>query len=80
MMSIIAGSKWTIPVVLVLVVGLIVFGLIQYGGNIESERNQVERLEQEVETRERIDEAIRNTPTDTDGARRLLNEFLQSRD
>lgn len=41
---------------------------------------QIEKLQQDLETRGRIDDAIRNTPTDTDGSLRVLDDFLNSRD
>jgi len=41
---------------------------------------QIEELEQDLETRRRIDDAVRNTPSDTDGSIGVLNEFLNSRD
>lgn len=39
-----------------------------------------ERLEQGLETRKRIDAAVRNSPRDTDGSLRVFGDFLDSRD
>jgi len=69
------GSKWMLPVVLVLAVGLIFFGLIQYGKNTQEQENLNQQLQTEIETRERIDDAIRNSPTDPNAAL----EFLRNR-
>ena len=41
---------------------------------------QIEQLEQGIETRKRIDDAIRNTPSDRDGSVGVLDDFLRSRD
>jgi len=73
------GLKRLIPVGIVLVVGLISFFLIQYGENTQAREQEVQQLQNQIETRDKIDEAIKRTPTDTDGARGLLSDFLGSR-
>jgi len=73
------GLKRLIPVGIVLVVGLISWLLIQYGENTQAREQEVQQLQNQIETRERIDEAIKRTPADTDGARGVLSDFLDSR-
>lgn len=73
------GLRMVIPAAIVLVVGVISWFLIQYGENTQAREQEVQQLQNQIETRERIDEAIRRTPTDTDGARGVLSDFLDSR-
>lgn len=80
MIGSIVGSRLFAPVASALVVILIFWGLIQYGQNTERNSQEADRLRDQIETRDRIDEAIRNTPDDTDGARGVLTDFIQSRD
>lgn len=61
------------------VVILIFWLMIQYGKSIQEQEQIQEQLEGHIDTRERIDEAIRNTPIDTDGAIGVLDDFLDSR-
>lgn len=41
---------------------------------------QIEKLEESLQTRKRIDAAIRNAPSDRNGSIRVLDDFLSSRD
>ena len=59
----------------VLAVGLILWLTIQYGQSIERNNQLQEDLQNNVETRERIDESIDSSPTDPSGAL----EWLQQR-
>lgn len=68
------GPRVLVGVGLVLVVGLISYTMIQYGVSMERERQAQENLQNNVDTRERIDNAIRNSPSDADAALRLLRE------
>jgi len=68
------GSKWMLPVVLVLAVGLISFSLIQYGKNTQEQENLNQQLQDNIETRERIDDAIRNSPDDPNAALEFLRD------
>jgi hypothetical protein len=73
------GLKRLIPAGIVLAVGVIFWALIQYGENTQAREQEVQQLQNQVETRNQIDEAIRRTPTDPDGARGVLSDFLDSR-
>ncbi len=59
-----AGSRAGSLVGIALVAGLIFYGLIQYGKNIQADQQELQRLRAGQETRERIDEEINNAPTD----------------
>jgi len=59
----------------VLAVGLTLWLMIQYGQSIERSNQLQEDLQNNVETRERIDESIGSSPTDPRGA----FEWLQQR-
>ena len=48
----------------VLVVTLISYSLIRYGKNTQRLETEVQRYEQQFQTRQRIDEAIRNNRSD----------------
>lgn len=50
---------------------------IQDSGKTELE---IETLRDQIETRERIDDAVRNSPTTSDDSRSVLRDFLDSRD
>jgi hypothetical protein len=41
---------------------------------------QIEKLEEDLQIRKRVDAAIRNAPSDRDGSIRVLDDFLRSRD
>ena len=74
MMWLLAGRNLKVIAGLVLAVGLISFGMIQYGKSIQKETQATEDLKDNVETRQRIDNAIRNRPSDAVDALRLLRE------
>lgn len=54
--------------------------LTQYIKTTGQQELQIETLEEELETRKRIDAATRNAPVDRDGSVGVLNDFLRSRD
>lgn len=58
---------------------LISWLLIQYGASTQEQGQEIQRLQGNIQTMERIDEAIRNTPSNVDGANSLLDQFLDSR-
>ena len=41
---------------------------------------QIEKLEEDLQIRKKVDAAIRNAPSDRDGSLRVLDDFLRSRD
>jgi hypothetical protein len=41
---------------------------------------QIEKLQQDLDRRKRIDAAIRNAPSDRDGSIRVLDDFLSTRE
>jgi len=55
------GQTTIILVGAVLVVGLISYSLIEYGENRQREKIEAQQNEQVIDTRKRIDEAIRNS-------------------
>ena len=54
--------------------------MIQYIKTIGQQELQIEKLEQDLQIRKKVDAAIRNAPSDRDGSVRVLNDFLNSRD
>lgn len=62
--------------------GLIIGGyfLTQQLKDSGKQELQIEQLRDQLEIRERIDDAIRNSPTTSDGAVELLNDFINFRD
>lgn len=71
-----AGRTLAILVGSVLAVGLISYGLIQYGKSIQALETKVEQNERSIETRKRIDEAIRSNRSDDPD---LNREWLRER-
>lgn len=71
-----AGSKVGRIVALVLAVGLISFTTIRYIQSTEREKIELELRENELDTRESIDDAVRNSPTDPDAALEWLRGWL----
>jgi hypothetical protein len=67
-LRLVGSPKMVLPVVLALVVILASFFMIQYGKNIEGKNNEIEQLDRYINTREKIDESIKNSdpsnPTD----------------
>jgi hypothetical protein len=76
-----AGLIATTLAVVVLAVGLISYNLIQYGASIQRLQTEVQRYEQQIQTRQRIDKAIRDNSgfVDPDGNREWLRQRNQSR-
>lgn len=54
--------------------------MIQQLKGIGRQEVQIENLQESLETREKIDEAVRNTPTDRNGSLGVLTDFLRTRD
>jgi hypothetical protein len=52
----------------------------QHIKTIGQQELQIEKLQQDLDRRKRIDAAIRNAPSDRDGSIRVLNDFLRSRE
>lgn len=69
-------------------IGLAILLLLTLGGyyltqelrNSGKTELQIETLREQIETRERIDDAIRNSPTTSGDSRSLLTNFINSRD
>lgn len=56
------------------------YWMIQQLKDIGRQEVQIENLQENLETREKIDEAVRNTPTDRNGSLGVLTDFLRTRD
>ena len=54
--------------------------MTQHIKTIGQQELKIEQLEQNLQTRKKIDAAIRNAPTTRDESVRVLNDFLNSRD
>ena len=54
--------------------------MIQHIKTIGQQELQIEQLQNGLETRKKIDAAIRNAPSDRDGSLRVLDDFLSSRE
>ena len=54
--------------------------MIQHIKTIGQQELQIEKLEQDLQIRKKVDAAIRNAPSDRDGSIRVLNDFLRSRE
>lgn len=54
--------------------------MTQHIKTIGQQELQIQKLEQDMQTRRRIDAAIRNAPSDRDGSIRVLDDFLNSRE
>lgn len=54
--------------------------MTQHIKTIGQQELQIEKLEESLQTRKRIDAAIRNAPSDRNGSIRVLDDFLSSRD
>lgn len=52
----------------------------QHIKTIGQQELQIEKLQEDLQTRKRVDAAIRNAPSDRDGSLRVLDDFLRSRD
>jgi hypothetical protein len=76
----VVGSRQIILVVSVLVAIGIGFLMIQRIQDSGKQELQIEQLERQIEARERIDEAIISSPTNSDSARGVLQDFIDSRE
>ena len=54
--------------------------VIQRIKTIGQQELQIEKLEEDLQIRKKVDAAIRNAPSDRDGSIRVLDDFLNSRD
>lgn len=79
MLGWIVGSPLNRLAVFVLVVGLLSIGAIQYIRWDERDKVNQQRLEDQVETRKRVDDAVRNSPDAVGDALDFLLD-RQSRD
>jgi hypothetical protein len=52
----------------------------QHIKTIGQQELQIEKLQQDLDRRKRIDAAIRNAPSDRDGSIRVLDDFLSTRE
>lgn len=78
MLGIFAGYRTIILAGLVLGaigIGYLTIQRIQDTGRQEL---QIEQLQDQIDLRKRIDDAVRTSPTSVDAADRVLNEFLNS--
>jgi hypothetical protein len=53
---------------------------IQHIKTIGKQELQIEKLQEDLQIRRRVDAAIRTAPSDRDGSLRVLDDFLNSRD
>jgi hypothetical protein len=53
--------------------------VIQHIKTIGRQELQIEKLEESIQIRNRIDAAVRNAPRDVNGSIRVLDDFLKSR-
>jgi hypothetical protein len=53
---------------------------IQHIKTIGKQELQIEKLQEDLQIRRRVDAAIRNAPSDRDGSLRVLDDFLSSRE
>jgi predicted Holliday junction resolvase-like endonuclease len=67
-------------VAVLLVATTVGYLMTQHIKTIGQQELQIEKLEESLQTRKRIDAAIRNAPTTRDESVRVLNDFLSSRD
>lgn len=54
--------------------------VIQRIKTIGKQELQIEKLQEDLQIRKKVDAAIRTAPSDRDGSLRVLNDFLNSRD
>ena len=54
--------------------------MTQHIKTIGQQELQIEQLQNGLETRKKIDAAIRNAPSDRNGSLRVLDDFLSSRE
>lgn len=76
----IVGSPLGRLVGVVLLVGLLSIGAILYIQSAERDKINVEKLQQEIETRDRVDEAIKRSPNSLDGIAEFLRDRQSDRD
>jgi hypothetical protein len=63
-----------------LVVTTVGYLMTQHIKTIGQQELQIEQLQNSLETRKKIDAAIRNAPSDRNGSLRVLDDFLSSRE
>ena len=54
--------------------------MIQHIKTIGQQELQIEKLQESLQIRKRVDAAIRNAPSDRDGSLQVLDDFLNSRE
>ena len=72
--------KAYLTVAALLVATTVGYLMIQHIKTIGQQELQIEQLQNGLETRKKIDVAIRNAPSDRDGSLRVLDDFLSSRE
>ena len=77
-MGIFAGYRNIVLAVIVLAVIGIGYTTIRWLQDTGKQELKIEQLEESLETRRRIDEAVRTAPSDVDDADSLLREFLNT--
>ena len=68
----------TVATLLVITIGG--YLMTQHIKTIGQQELKIQTLQESLETRKRIDAAIRNAPSDRDGSLRVLDDFLSSRE
>jgi hypothetical protein len=63
-----------------LVATTIGYFVTQHIKTIGQQELQIEKLQEDLQTRKRVDAAIRNAPSDRNGSIRVLDDFLRSRE
>ena len=77
-LSWIVGSSLGRLVGTVFLAGMILFGTIQCIRWDERGKLQRDQLQQQIETRKRVDDAVRNSPSDVDDAIEFLRDRQRS--
>lgn len=72
--------KVYLTVAVLLVATTVGYLMIQHIKTIGQQELQIEQLQNGLETRKKIDAAIRNAPSDRNGSLRVLDDFLSSRE
>lgn len=72
--------KVYLTVATLLVITISGYLMTQHIKTIGQQELQIKQLQDSLQTRKRIDAAIRNAPSDRDGSIRVLDDFLRSRE
>lgn len=76
----IVGSRLGRLVGIVFLVGLLSTGAILYIQSAERDKVETEQLKEQIETRDRVDEAIKRSPNSLDGIAEFLRDRQSDRD